>query len=82
MRREAGGTALSRFLATWERLHAAGSEATPTPPRPTKKKQKVKRSQERGAAEEKREERDGGSESACEEDDIVEDFNFTSSDSD
>ena len=81
---------LNRFLATWEKLHA-GSEAPPTapPPRPTKtasKKRQKTLSEERGERKkrgEKMEERERGVESTnSDEEDIVEDFHFSSSDSD
>ena len=84
---------LHRFLATWEKLHA-GSEAPPTapPPRPMKtaskkrqgnQKTQSEKSGERKKEGEKMEERERGVESTnSDEEDVVEDFHFSSSDSD
>ena len=113
MRRERGGDALNRFLATWEKLHS-NSEATPTAPQTTTKRKRkkiktsankteenqgVQRAQggqgvqrgERGQGVQRGQRSQGAQrgergqsteEDAEDEGDIVEDFNFSSSDSD
>lgn len=91
MRRERGGDPLNRFLATWKNLHS-GPETTPTNLPQEEKKISKKSSTERetrkgGEAERNGEERareesvTEGSGDSNREEDIVEDFNF-SSDSD
>ena len=97
VRREKGGDALNRFLATWEKLHA-DPQATPTLKRAVKlgregqrvKSERAKAPAAQGpTAVEEREEREEGRERAEpaaefdeDEEDIVEDFEFSSSDSD
>ena len=93
MRKERGGQALNRFLATWERLHS-GSETTPTAT-PTSKPKRTSISKRQAQRQEEEvtqkktstqpppmEEEDIMTNDKDDDDDIVDDFNFSSSDSD